>query len=59
MKAFHNYLQDQSQVEAQKAIQAYQARIQFIQNLSFDLSPFSGILTEIETIKPEVMTALG
>ncbi|GGI69498.1 hypothetical protein GCM10007978_04180 [Shewanella hanedai] len=59
MKAFHNYLQDQSQVEAQKATQAYQARIQFIQNLSFDLSPFAGILTEIEAIKPEVMAALG
>lgn len=59
MKAFHKYIQDQSQVEAQKTTQAYQARINFIENLSFDLSPFSGILTEIEAVKPEVMNALG
>ncbi|MGI2854974.1 AAA family ATPase [Shewanella algae] len=58
MRAFHNYIQDHSQVEAQKATQAYQARIQFIENLSFDLSPFSGVLTEIETVKPEVISAL-
>lgn len=58
MKAFHNYIQDHSQIEAQKATQAYQARIQFIENLSFDLSPFSGVLTEIETVKPEVINAL-
>ncbi|ABV35255.1 ATPase, possibly involved in inorganic ion transport [Shewanella sediminis HAW-EB3] len=58
MKTFHNYIQDQSQVEAQKATQAYQARIQFIENLSFDLSHFTGILTEIEAVKPEVKIAL-
>lgn len=59
MNLFHNYIQDQSQIEAQRAIQAVRSRIQFIATLNFDLSQFSGILHEIGANKPEVVAALN
>lgn len=59
MKSFHDYIQDKSQIEARKAIQAVRNRIQLIATLNFDLSQFSGILHEIEAKKPEVVAALN
>ena len=59
MKLFHCYIQDKSQVEAQKAIQAFDSHKQIIGSISFDLSPHSGVLQEIQYRKPEIMTALG
>ncbi|MBL4831730.1 MAG: ATP-binding protein, partial [Aliivibrio sp.] len=59
MKLFHCYIQDKSQVEAQKAIQAFDSHKQMIGSINFDLSPHSGVLQEIQDRKPEIMTALG
>ena len=52
--SFNNYLQDQTQIEANKAKRVFEQYQKSISVLLFDLTPYKGVLENIKAFKPEV-----